>query len=158
MLAFSTAAAQLDSPLGRLRARALGQPATTRTGPLVESTDDIHWLEWSLAEDGDPDDTAAVEACNPAGYLTIPDLQRQRRAVTDTAFRQFHCASLVTTASKPHGVGHGSKSGFLPTSEVVPLAESTSVASPNLVHLVKGGPKCGFFAVSSFSSALQFWG
>ncbi len=100
LIAISTAAAQLDSPLGRLRARALAQPTTKRTGPLVESTGDVHWLEWSLPEDGDPDDMDAVKACNPAAYITAKDLERQRRAVTDTAFRQFHCNQW--------GIGEGS--------------------------------------------------
>ena len=48
LLAISTAAAQLDSPLGRLRTRALAQPTATRAGAVVEATGDLHWLEWSV--------------------------------------------------------------------------------------------------------------
>src|ERR671910_90392 len=47
-LLISTAAAQLDSPLGRLRARALAQPTAKRTGSVVEARGDLHWLEWSV--------------------------------------------------------------------------------------------------------------
>jgi hypothetical protein len=48
LLLISTAAAQLDSPLGRMRARAMAQPSAKRVGPLVEARGDLHWLEWSL--------------------------------------------------------------------------------------------------------------
>jgi hypothetical protein len=54
LLAISTAASRLDSPLGRLRARALGQPTAKRTGPVVESTGDVHWLEWSCPKTSRP--------------------------------------------------------------------------------------------------------
>lgn len=45
----STAAGDLDSPLGRLRRRAMGMSNVHRAGPVVEAkTRDFHWLEWSL--------------------------------------------------------------------------------------------------------------
>lgn len=100
LLAISTSAAQLDSPLGRLRGRALAQPATSRDGPVVESAGPVHWLEWSLPDDADLDDMDAVKAVNPAGYITADDLRRQRAALPDTAFAQFHACRW--------GVGEGS--------------------------------------------------
>src|SRR3954453_15698454 len=69
LLLISTAAAQLDSPLGRLRSRALAQPSTRRTGPVVEARGDLHWLEWSLPDDADLDDLAAVKKANPAPWI-----------------------------------------------------------------------------------------
>src|SRR3954453_15591281 len=69
LLAISTAAAQLDSPLGRMRARALAQPTAKRTGAVVEARGDLHWLEWSLPEDADLDDLAAVKKANPAPWI-----------------------------------------------------------------------------------------
>jgi phage terminase large subunit-like protein len=42
LLLISTAAAQLDSPLGRLRARALAQPSAKRSGAVVEARGDLH--------------------------------------------------------------------------------------------------------------------
>lgn len=90
LLAISTAAAQLDSPLGRMRARALAQPNVQRRGPVVEATGDPHWIEWSLPEDGDLDDPRAVKRCNPAAWITVADLRRQRAAVPEISFAQFH--------------------------------------------------------------------
>jgi phage terminase large subunit-like protein len=99
LLLISTAA-QLDSPLGRLRARALAQSSAKRTGTVVEARGDLHWLEWSLPDDTDLDDLAAVKRCNPAPWITVPDLRRQRAAVPETAFAQFHACRW--------GVGEGS--------------------------------------------------
>ncbi|MEJ7894536.1 MAG: terminase TerL endonuclease subunit [Solirubrobacteraceae bacterium] len=90
LLAISTAAANLDSPLGRMRARALAQPTAKRTGAVVEATGDLHWLEWSLADDQDLDDLRAVKRANPAPWIKVADLRRQRSAVPDLAFQQFH--------------------------------------------------------------------
>jgi phage terminase large subunit-like protein len=90
LLLISTAAAQLDSPLGRMRARAMAQPSAKRVGPVVESRGDLHWLEWSLPEDVEIDDLAEVAKCNPAPWITVADLRRQRAAVPATTFAQFH--------------------------------------------------------------------
>lgn len=58
LLAIGTAAARLDSPLGRLRARALAQPTAKRKGAVVEAA--------------------------------AKDLRRQRAALPDAPFAQFH--------------------------------------------------------------------
>ncbi len=100
LLLISTAAAQLDTPLGRLRSRALALPSAKRTGAVVEAKGDLHWLEWSLPDDVDLDDLAAVKQCNPAPWIRVPDLRRQRAAVPETAFAQFHACRW--------GVGEGS--------------------------------------------------
>jgi len=91
LLAISTAAAQLDSPLGRMRARALAQPSVQRKGAVIEATGDLHWLEWSVPDDADLADMRAVKRANPAPWITVADLRRQRAAVPDLAFQQFHC-------------------------------------------------------------------
>jgi phage terminase large subunit-like protein len=78
LLLISTAAAQLDSPLGRLRARALAQPTAKRTGSVVEAKGDLHWLEWSVPDDVDLDDLVEVKKANPAPWITVADLRRQR--------------------------------------------------------------------------------
>ena len=84
-LNISTAAAVLDSPLGRLRARA--QPTAKRTGAVVEATGDLHWLEWSLPDDAELDDLQAVKKANPAPWISIADLRRQRAAIQDGRVR-----------------------------------------------------------------------
>jgi len=100
LLVISTAAAQLDSPLGRMRARALAQATTTRKGAVIEAAGDPHWLEWSLPDEADLDDMRAVKACNPAPWITVADLKRQRAAVPELAFAQFHACRW--------GIGEGS--------------------------------------------------
>jgi phage terminase large subunit-like protein len=97
-LGISTAAHSLDTPLGRLRARALAQPTVSRKGPVLEATGDgLRWVEWSLDEDKDPDDMAAVAACNP--LRTVEEIRQQRPRVTDVEWLQFHCCRWgVSTA------------------------------------------------------------
>lgn len=99
-LGISTAASQLDSPLGRMRARALAQDYVKRTGAVLEARGDLHWLEWSLPDDASLDDMRAVKACNPAPYITETELRRQRAAVPEVTFAQFHACRW--------GVGEGS--------------------------------------------------
>ena len=89
LLAISTAAAQLDSPLGRMRARALAQATTTRKGAVVEAAGDPHWIEWSLPDEADLDDLRAIKRANPAPWITVADLRRQRAAVPEQAFAQI---------------------------------------------------------------------
>ena len=114
LLLISTPSAQLDSPLGRLRARALAHASAKRTGPIVEARGDLHWLEWSLPDDADLDDLPAVKAVNPAPWITTADLRRQRAAVPDSTFAQFHACRW--------GIGEGS---WLP-----PGAWQTCVGQP----------------------------
>jgi phage terminase large subunit-like protein len=90
-LGISTAAAQLDSPLGRLRSRALAGK-TTRRGALLDATaPGLRWLEWSLPEHAEIDDYRAVKQANPARYITVESLREQAQRVTPLAFQQFHC-------------------------------------------------------------------
>jgi hypothetical protein len=88
LLLISTAAAVLDSPLGRLRARAMAQPDTARVGPVVESPGALHWIEWSLPDDVPLDDFAAISEANPVDYIGSDDLRRQAAAVPPAAFAQ----------------------------------------------------------------------
>lgn len=90
-LGISTAAAQLESPLGRLRTRALaGQ--VTREGAVTDATaPGLHWLEWSLPDDRELDDYDAIKECNPAAYITADSLREQAERVTPLSFQQFHC-------------------------------------------------------------------
>ena len=90
LLVISTPAPRLDSTLGRLRIRALGQSDVRRKGPVTEARGALHWLEWAIAEDASLDDMRAVKAANPAEYITPADLRRQREAVPEPVFAQFH--------------------------------------------------------------------
>ncbi len=89
-LGISTAAARLDTALGRLRARAMAG-RVVRKGAVIDAVaPGMRWLEWSLAEDRELTDWRAIKACNPAGYISTGSLREQAQRVTPIAFAQFH--------------------------------------------------------------------
>jgi phage terminase large subunit-like protein len=93
LILISTASPTLDDgqPLARLRRRAMAQNDVRREGVVTEAKgDDLHWIEWSLADDEDLDDLRLVKRCNPAGYITMPLLRKQAKALPPAAFGQFH--------------------------------------------------------------------
>lgn len=90
LLLISTAAAQLDSPLGRLRTRAMAQPTARRRGPIVSASGDLAWIEWSVPDDVALNNMAAVKRANPAPWIGQADLRRQRHAVAELPFAQLH--------------------------------------------------------------------
>jgi phage terminase large subunit-like protein len=91
LLMITTSSGDLDSPLGRLRQRAMAQSDVHRAGPVVESKGPLHWLEWSLGEQHELDNLRAVKRCNPAPWIGVGDLRRQKESVSEGAFAQFHC-------------------------------------------------------------------
>lgn len=85
-----------DSPLGRLRARALAQPHVTRQGAVTEAHGpSLAMMEWSVPDDADCDDPRVVKRANPASWITTGALREQRDAVPDLAFRQLHAGQWV---------------------------------------------------------------
>lgn len=98
-LGISTAASRLDSPLGRLRARALAGRVTRKGAVIDAAAPGLRWLEWSLAQDKALDDYKAVKACNPAAYITPALLREQAQRLTPVSFAQFHASRW--------GVGEG---------------------------------------------------
>jgi phage terminase large subunit-like protein len=95
-LGISTAAAALDTPLGRLRARALAGRVTRKGAVTDATTSGLRWLEWSLADDKELDDYRAVKACNPASYITAASLREQAARVMPGSFAQFHACRWGT--------------------------------------------------------------
>jgi phage terminase large subunit-like protein len=92
LLVISTAGQGADSPLGRLRGRALAQPSIRRTGALTDARGpSLRLLEWSVPEDADLDNMGEIKKANPASWITLPALREQREAVAEVAFRRFHC-------------------------------------------------------------------
>ena len=64
LLMITTSSGELDSPLGRLRQRAMAQKDVRRAGPVVESKSrDLHWLEWSLGEQHELHDVTKLLEC-----------------------------------------------------------------------------------------------
>lgn len=95
LLVISTAGQGADSPLGRLRGRALAQPSIRRTGALTDARGpSLRLLEWSVPEDTDIDDMREVKKANPASWITVDALAEQPEAVAEVAFRCFHCKSV----------------------------------------------------------------
>jgi phage terminase large subunit-like protein len=91
LLIISTASGDLDSPLGKLRRRAMAQADVHRAGPVVESKGpNLHWLEWSLGDQHDLSNLRAVKRCNPGSWIGVGDLRRQLESVSEGAFAQFH--------------------------------------------------------------------
>lgn len=91
MVTISTAGQGNDSPLGHLRARALGLPNVTRRGAFTDAQGPgLRMLEWAVPEDADIDDAREVKKANPASWITTDGLREQRGAVPDLAYRRYH--------------------------------------------------------------------
>jgi phage terminase large subunit-like protein len=101
LVTITTAAPTGDTPLRRIRERALASPHVTRTGPLLEASGrGLRLLEWSCPEDHDPDDLAMAKKVNPAPWITPKLLAEQRDALPPNAWSQFHLNIFV------HPEGH----------------------------------------------------
>jgi phage terminase large subunit-like protein len=99
LITISTAGQGADSPLGRLRARALAQPHVSRRGAFTDARGpNLRMLEWALPEDAPIDDARQVKAVNPASWITTDALAEQRDAVPELAFRRFHANQWVERA------------------------------------------------------------
>ncbi len=72
---------------------------TRRRGAFTDARGpNLRLLEWSLPEEADVDDMNAVKAVNPASWIRVEDLQEQREAVPELAFRRFHANQWVERA------------------------------------------------------------
>jgi phage terminase large subunit-like protein len=90
----STAASGADTPLGRLRARALGDDVRRR-GPVVDArADGLRWLSWELPEDAELS-IRRVKAANPASWISTGQLREQSQRLPELAFRRFICNQWV---------------------------------------------------------------
>ena len=100
LIVISSAGQGADSPLGRLRARALAQPVVTRKGAFTDALGaGLRLLEWSLDEDADITDPKVVKRCNPASWITPEALEETRLAVPELSYRRFHCGQWTERAS-----------------------------------------------------------
>jgi phage terminase large subunit-like protein len=88
MVVTSTAAGGNDTPLGRLRSRALAGQVKRRGAVLDARSAGIRWLEWSAPEDA-PLNLRTIRACNPAPWITNDQLREQKERLPETAFRRF---------------------------------------------------------------------
>jgi phage terminase large subunit-like protein len=101
LLVLSTAPRTPDSPLGRLRARALSGRVVRRGVVTDARAPGLRLLEWALdAERDDLDDLDLAAACNPASWITRAMLAEQQAALPRAVFLQFHACVM--------GAGEGS--------------------------------------------------
>ena len=88
----STAGSGLETPLGQLRQRALGQAHVMSRGAFTDARGPaLRMLEWAVAPDRDVDHMGQVRLANPASWLTTAALAEQRERLSDLAFRRFVC-------------------------------------------------------------------
>jgi phage terminase large subunit-like protein len=95
LLTISTAGHDIESVLGRLRARALALEDKTTDGPLTTAVDQrgsFAMLEWACAEDADLSDPKTAKSANPASWVTEEWLAEQIHApgVHPLEFARFH--------------------------------------------------------------------
>ena len=86
----STAGHGAESPLGRLRARALAGDVKQSRLPVIAVNDTIRMLEWSAQDDADVEDLDVAKKVNPASWVTRKALREQREALPEIAWRRFH--------------------------------------------------------------------
>jgi phage terminase large subunit-like protein len=90
MAVISTAAHGVETPLGRLRARALAGDVR-RHGVVTDArTDTLRMLEWMARDDRPVDDMREAWRCNPASWITEKRLREQYEALPEIAWRRFH--------------------------------------------------------------------
>jgi phage terminase large subunit-like protein len=90
MVVISTAGQGADSPLGRLRARALALPSIRRRGAVTDARGpDLRFLEWACGEDDDVNRPRVVKRANPASWITVDMLRAARASLPDLAHRRY---------------------------------------------------------------------
>jgi phage terminase large subunit-like protein len=90
----STAASGANTPLGRLRARALSGQVRQR-GPVVDArAPGLRWLEWAVPEDRELN-MRLIKAANCASWITTAQLREQRERLPELAFRRYICNQWV---------------------------------------------------------------
>ncbi|HWF31126.1 MAG TPA: terminase large subunit [Solirubrobacteraceae bacterium] len=97
MVTISTAGQGTESPLGQLRARALALPTVKRLRSRTEVfSRDFSMLEWAVPDDTDLDaHPEAMLRANPASWIGLDALKRQREALPDGPFRRYHLGQWV---------------------------------------------------------------
>jgi phage terminase large subunit-like protein len=92
LITISTAGQGADTPLGQLRARALGQPNIQRKGAFTMAHGkNMRMLEWSVPNDANIRASYTVKRANPASWITPYALNAQREAIAEVAYRRYHC-------------------------------------------------------------------
>jgi phage terminase large subunit-like protein len=100
LITISTAGAGVDTPLGQLRARALGLPDVRRAGARVDCRGrDLRALLWEVPPEASVERMAEVKKANPASWLSSSALREQRGRLADLDFRRFVCNQWASGAT-----------------------------------------------------------
>ncbi len=97
MAVVTTAGWGAESPLGKLRARALAQPEIRRRGALTDARgENIRMLEWSVDPDVPLNDFKRAKAANPLSLITRKWLREQRESLHELDYQRFHLNRWVS--------------------------------------------------------------
>ena len=89
LIVVSTAGQGAESPLGKLRRRALGLPEVKTRGYLTEAKGpDLRMLEWAVDEESSIS-PAEVKKANPGSWITTAQIRAAKRALPELAYRRF---------------------------------------------------------------------
>lgn len=113
LLLISTAPAKLDTPLGRVRERALAAQVLRDGFHIDARGDGLRWLEWSVPENVEAT-PEAVKKASPAPWITLDMLREQRLRVTDLEWLQFHANRAHVSAARwlPPGAWHACSADY----------------------------------------------
>lgn len=89
-LTISTAPRSVETPLGRLRGRALAGRVVRRGVFTDARAPGLRLLEWGLTPEDDLEDDRLVKKANPASWISADALAEQRLALPRPVFLQFH--------------------------------------------------------------------
>jgi phage terminase large subunit-like protein len=120
MFVVTTAGWGAESPLGRLRARALAQPDIRVKGCLTDARGpDIRMLEWMVPEHVDLNDYKRAKQANPLSLITPAWLREQREALHEIDYQRFHLNRWVGRIGSwlPAGAWQACANGSTPTPE-----------------------------------------
>jgi hypothetical protein len=108
MFTITTSGMGAESPLGRLRARALATNDIRARGPLTDArSENIRLLEWMVPENVELDDYAAAKRANPLSLITRKWLREQRQAVHEIHYQPFTstAGSVASARGCPPALG-----------------------------------------------------
>jgi phage terminase large subunit-like protein len=89
LIVVSTAGQGAESPLGRLRQRALGLPDVKHRGFVTEAHGpDLAMLEWAVPDDAEIT-PSVVKKANPASWITTDAIRSASDGLPELAFRRF---------------------------------------------------------------------
>jgi phage terminase large subunit-like protein len=120
MFTITTAGVGAESPLGRLRARALAQPDVRVNGCLTDARGpNLRMLEWMVPEGIALSDFKKAKQANPLSLITRKWLREQLEALHEIDYQRFHLNRWVGRIGSwlPAGAWQACANGAVVTEE-----------------------------------------